>query len=246
MSFFGKMFGKKGEQAPTTGEAIQKLRETENMLIKKQEFLESKIEAELDIARKNGSKNKRVAIQALKRKKKYEKQLQQIDGTLSTIEMQREALESANTNTAVLTTMKNAADALKAAHNNMDVDQIHDMMDDIAEQQNIATEISDAISNPVSFGQDIDEDELEKELEELEQEELDKELLGVGPSATELPEVPSDEIKEKAKEKKKGLYSQCNILSRNYLWSLCMTHALKTRFLQQLRPPIRMTKTSKS
>ncbi|XP_055707658.1 charged multivesicular body protein 4c isoform X2 [Phlebotomus papatasi] len=204
MSFFGKMFGKKGEQAPTTGEAIQKLRETENMLIKKQEFLESKIEAELDIARKNGSKNKRVAIQALKRKKKYEKQLQQIDGTLSTIEMQREALESANTNTAVLTTMKNAADALKAAHNNMDVDQIHDMMDDIAEQQNIATEISDAISNPVSFGQDIDEDELEKELEELEQEELDKELLGVGPSATELPEVPSDEIKEKAKEKKKA------------------------------------------
>lgn len=33
--------------------------------------------------------------------------------------MQREALESANTNTAVLTTMKNAADALKAAHKNM-------------------------------------------------------------------------------------------------------------------------------
>lgn len=60
-----------------------------------------------------------AAIQALKRKKRYEKQLQQIDGTLSTIEMQREALESANTNTAVLTTMKNAADALKAAHQHM-------------------------------------------------------------------------------------------------------------------------------
>lgn len=60
-----------------------------------------------------------VALQALKKKKRLEKQLQQIDGTLSTIEMQREALESANTNTAVLTTMKNAADALKAAHQNM-------------------------------------------------------------------------------------------------------------------------------
>lgn len=60
-----------------------------------------------------------AAIQALKRKKRYEKQLQQIDGTLSTIEMQREALEGANTNTAVLTTMKNAADALKAAHQHM-------------------------------------------------------------------------------------------------------------------------------
>jgi len=46
MSFFGKVFGsgKKGEKAPTTGEAIQKLRETEEMLIKKQEFLEKKIE----------------------------------------------------------------------------------------------------------------------------------------------------------------------------------------------------------
>ena len=147
MSFFGKMFGGKKDTATTTGDAIQKLRETENMLIKKQEFLEKKIEIELDTARKNGTKNKRgtfkfvfstehmhscwldrftdlllsilAAIQALKRKKRYEKQLQQIDGTLSTIEMQREALESANTNTAVLTSMKNAADALKSAHKHM-------------------------------------------------------------------------------------------------------------------------------
>lgn len=198
------MFGGKKEVAPTTGEAIQKLRETENMLIKKQEFLEAKIQQELETAKKNGTKNKRAAIQALKRKKRYEKQLQQIDGTLSTIEMQREALESANTNTAVLTTMKNAADALKAAHKNMDVDQVHDMMDDIAEQQDVAREISDAISNPVPFGQDMDEEELEKELEQLEQEELDKNLLDIaGPSKEELPEVPTDEIKQKAKEKKK-------------------------------------------
>lgn len=42
-------------------------------------------------------------------------------------------------------------------------------------------------------------------MEELEQEEFDKELLNVGPSASdELPEVPNDEVKEKAKAKKKG------------------------------------------
>lgn len=200
MSFFSKVFGgKKEAAAPSTAEAIQKLRETEDMLIKKQEFLESKIDHEVLTAKKNASKNKRgigiyfynrlssrtlvivssslsfhlrfdtldyynpsfctllrsahlyhtyiynfyrqylltltivlhtillnikdilllAAIQALKRKKRYEKQLQQIDGTLSTIEMQREALESANTNTAVLTTMKGAADAMKAAHQHM-------------------------------------------------------------------------------------------------------------------------------
>jgi len=161
-----KMFGLGGKEdkAPTTGQAIQKLRETEEMLIKKQEFLEKKIDQELDTAKKNGTKNKRVAIQALKRKKRYEKQLQQIDGTLSTIEMQREALEGANTNTAVLQTMGDAAKALKAAHQHMDVDKVHDMMDDIAEQQDVAREISDAISNPVAFGQDIDEDELRESL----------------------------------------------------------------------------------
>uniref|UniRef100_A0A1A9ZXZ9 Uncharacterized protein n=1 Tax=Glossina pallidipes TaxID=7398 RepID=A0A1A9ZXZ9_GLOPL len=48
-----------------------------------------------------------------KKKKRLEKQVQQIDGTLSTIEMQREALECANTNTAVLRTMKNGTGALQ-------------------------------------------------------------------------------------------------------------------------------------
>lgn len=59
MSFLAKMFGKKDDKAPTTGEAIQKLRETEEMLIKKQEYLEKKIDSEIQVAKKNASKNKR-------------------------------------------------------------------------------------------------------------------------------------------------------------------------------------------
>jgi charged multivesicular body protein 4 len=38
------------------------------------------------------------------------------------------------------------------------------------------------------------QDELERELEELEQEQLDQELLGVGPSVDELPSVPTTEL----------------------------------------------------
>ncbi|KAF6216051.1 hypothetical protein GE061_000389 [Apolygus lucorum] len=193
MSFFSKVFGgKKDDKGPTASEAIQKLRETEDMLVKKQEFLERKIEAEMMIIKKNGTANRRVSIQALKKKKRFEKQLQQIDGTLSTIEMQREALESANTSSKVVQTMKLAADTLKTAHQHMDVDQVHDMMDEIAEQHEAAKEISDAISNPVAFGNDIDEDELEKELEEMEQQELDRELLGTHtPAGDQLPDVPA-------------------------------------------------------
>lgn len=63
MSFFSKVFGGKKEQAaPSTAEAIQKLRETEDMLIKKQEFLETKIDNEVLIAKKNASKNKRGIV----------------------------------------------------------------------------------------------------------------------------------------------------------------------------------------
>ncbi|XP_015912813.1 charged multivesicular body protein 4b [Parasteatoda tepidariorum] len=202
MSFLTKLFGggKSGSKAPTPAEAIQRLREVEEMLMKKQEFLERKVEQELATAKKNGTKNKRVALQALKRKKRYEKQLGQIDGTLTTIEYQREALENANTNTEVLKIMGYAAKALKNAHE-MDVDQVHDLMDDVQEQQEIANEISDAISNPVGFDKDFDEDELARELEELEQEELDRDLLAVGPSTTELPEVPTAEPARPAKAK---------------------------------------------
>lgn len=64
MSLLGKIFGGggKGGKGPSPQEAIQKLRETEEMLTKKQEFLEKKIEQELQIAKKNGTKNKRGEI----------------------------------------------------------------------------------------------------------------------------------------------------------------------------------------
>ena len=195
--------------APTTGEAIQSLRETEDMLNKKQDFLEKKIEAEVATARKNAKTNKRAALAALKRKKKYDEQLRQIDGTLTTLEHQRMMLEGASTNTAVLKNMDEAAKAMKRAHGDMDIDQVHDMMDDIAEQHDISKEISDAISNPVAFGHDFDEDELldelndlEAELELEEQAALDKELIGVGPTPN-LPDVPNaalPAVKTKKKE----------------------------------------------
>ncbi len=60
-----------------------------------------------------------AALMALKRKKRLEKQLGQIDGTLSTIEFQREALENAQTNTEVLKNMSFAAKAMKAAHQHL-------------------------------------------------------------------------------------------------------------------------------
>ena len=60
MSLFNKLFGKNGkDKPPTPQEAIQRIREVEELIGKKSQFLEKKIDDELDVARKNGTKNKR-------------------------------------------------------------------------------------------------------------------------------------------------------------------------------------------
>ncbi|CAN9506361.1 unnamed protein product [Ophioblennius macclurei] len=170
---------------PSPQEAIHKLRETEEMLTKKQDYLEKRIEQELATAKKHGTKNKRAALAALKKKKRLEQQLTQIDGTLSTIEFQREALENSHTNTEVLKNMGYAAKAMKQVHENMDVNKIDDLMADITEQQDVAQEISEAISRP--FGETFDEDELLAELEELENQAEEEGMMTMGG----LPSVPS-------------------------------------------------------
>ena len=61
--------GKGKDDQPSPQVAIQKLRETEEMLGKKSEFLEKKIEKELAAAKQAGMKNKRgkKALHILKR-----------------------------------------------------------------------------------------------------------------------------------------------------------------------------------
>lgn len=65
-----------------------------------------------------------MALQALKRKKLHEKQLEHIDGVLNTIQHQKGSLENASMNSDVLNVISNSAKALKSAHNEMDVDKV--------------------------------------------------------------------------------------------------------------------------
>lgn len=167
-----------------------------------------------------------VALQALKRKKRFEAELSKLQATLTAVETQREALENANTNAEVLDTMKRAAGALKTRHKDLNADNAQEIMDDIAEQNDVANEISSAISNGVATPS-LDEDELMEELEALQSENLDKELLFVKPIRSKLPEVPSAELSSTPKkEKTKGLHGLIRRVSRllktffNYLQTI--------------------------
>ncbi len=146
MSVFQRLFGGSKKEDPnlSSAEAIQRLSSVEELLNKKQLHLEAQIENEKSNAiRCSKQGNKRGALLALKKKKKHEKSLLQLDGTLTTLEAQRESLQNASSNMEVLRVMKQAAGALKKSNQGLDADGVHDLMDDLAEQHNIGKYLFD-------------------------------------------------------------------------------------------------------
>ncbi|EPQ27625.1 uncharacterized protein PFL1_04763 [Pseudozyma flocculosa PF-1] len=172
-------------------DAIVGLRSQLLMLEKKEEHLNKKIEDELRKAKANVSTNKRAAQAALRQKKVYENELDKIAGTRMTLETQVNAIESANMNFETMQAMRQGAAALKSIHGSMDIDKVDATMDSIREQMDITNEISEAISNPVNMGHDLDEDELQNELEELEQDELNSRLVGADSVPLHSPAITS-------------------------------------------------------
>jgi charged multivesicular body protein 4 len=105
--------------------------------------------------------------------------------------------------------LKSATSALKNVHKELDVDKVQDIMDDLAEQHDLSNEIANAISNPVGFGAEIDEFELENELAQLEQEALSKEMAQIN-----LPTVPAHSVPAYAQPAGKAKNDQLAELER--------------------------------
>ncbi|KAG0230031.1 ESCRT-III subunit protein snf7 [Actinomortierella wolfii] len=203
-----KLFSGLGRAKPTPKDSIVQLRETLQMLEKRETFLQAKVDNELKIAKANATKNRRAALMALKRKKQFETQIEKISGSRLTIETQVMAIESANVNLETMKAMRAGAEAMKGIHRDMDINKVDSIMEEIREQMDLAEEVSNAISEPGAFGIDLDEDELTKELEELEQEELDKQLMetqaqpriGLPSVPTHVPVAVEDEDDAELKE----------------------------------------------
>lgn len=133
-----------------------------------------------------------AAQAALRQKKAYENELDRIAGTRMTLETQVNAIESANMNLETMTAMRRGADALRNIHGSLcvsgafvqiriaaltmvsllrlfprNIDRVDTTMDSIREQMDLTNEISDAISNPVGMGHDIDEVRATEEFKEI-------------------------------------------------------------------------------
>lgn len=176
--------------------AILDLRSQLEMLQKREKHLQTQIDEQDAIARKNVSTNKNAAKAALRRKKIHEHNLEQTVGQLLTLEQQVNAIESANINRETLAAMERAGKAMKSIHSNLTPEKVDETMASLQEQNQLSEEIVQAITS-AQVGEPMDESDLEKELEDLQQEQLDNQMLKSGkvPSAPErLPSVPNGEI----------------------------------------------------
>nr|XP_043634921.1 vacuolar protein sorting-associated protein 32 homolog 2-like [Erigeron canadensis]XP_043634927.1 vacuolar protein sorting-associated protein 32 homolog 2-like [Erigeron canadensis] len=187
---FSRMFGKPKQETNAVA-TLDKLNETLEMLEKKEKVLLKKASAEVEKAKEfTRAKNKRAAIQCLKRKRLYEEQVQQLGNFQLRIHDQMIMLEGAKATTETVDALRTGAQAMKAMQKAVNIDDVDKTMDEINEQTENMKQIQEALSTPIG-PIDFDEDELEAELEELEGAELEEQLLQPATTAPAAPvQVP--------------------------------------------------------
>ncbi|CAD5173208.1 unnamed protein product [Musa acuminata subsp. malaccensis] len=192
---FSMLFWRPREQ-PHTFSTIDKLNKTLAMLEKKEQVLLKKAAAEVEKAKEfTRAKNKRAAIQCLKRKRLYEQQVEQLGNFQLRLHDQIIMLEGAKSTTETVDALRTGAAAMKAIQKATNIDDVDKTMDEINEQTESMKQIQEALSAPIGGAADFDEDELEAELEELEGLKLEEQVLQTATTAPAPPvQVPAVRI----------------------------------------------------
>lgn len=102
---------------------------------------------------------------ALKKKKMYETQLEQVENNILRVNEQQMMLENQRTTVETVAALKNAADASKQTMTEMKINDVDAVLDSINEQNDQMQQIQDAMAQPIGAAADLDEDELLQELE---------------------------------------------------------------------------------
>lgn len=174
MSWLNKAFGAPKKQGgggggmagPQDTKARDGLAEQIEIMEKKMEHLDNLGRAEQKKAKAFGNKtaaNKAKAVVCLKRYKNYQKQAAQISGQRDNLDAQKSALEMSMLAAANIAAMEQAA---KTIGNNIDLDRAEDTLDEIKDQMDQVTDITNLLSEPMAGGEVYDEEDLEGELDE--------------------------------------------------------------------------------
>merc|ERR1719171_2723120 len=165
---------------------IEKLTETLEMLEKREAHLQKKMVEEMNKAKEyTRQKNKRAALQCLKRRKMYEDQADTLANQQLRLYDQKLMLEGAKATAETVNAMKATAGALKTMQKQTKLDDVDKTMDEINERTENMRQIQEALGHPTGIAAEIDDDELDAELEEL-----DAQLME--PAIPSEPEVLPD------------------------------------------------------
>merc|ERR1712070_109217 len=182
MSFFSGLFGRRQQaaqstRAPTADDTIKNMKTTQDMLKKKQNVLEAKINAEGDNAKrlaalmKKNPLKKREAMMHLKRKKMYEGQYAQLDNQILNLDQTIFTMEKAILNQTLVNTQKEANRVISQQIAQMgDAGDVEDTLADLEDNVAEVNDISEVLGQDMAFGQDVDEDDLMQELADMENE----------------------------------------------------------------------------
>jgi len=140
----------------------------------------------------------------MKRKKMYEAEIDKIQNVKMTLETQVINLESAAQNAETFKAMEAGSKTMKKIRTDVGIEKVDDMMDEIKEEMELASEINNAIAQPVDSIY-ADEDELLAELNELEAGDLEAELLAPPTAGLSLPTVPDTKLPALAKKEEDDL-----------------------------------------
>jgi hypothetical protein len=111
-------------------------------------------------------KNKKLALNCLKKYKNYEKQMDQKSNVLYNLQNLMLNLQQISTNKITIDMYKKNLGLIKAFNDENGLDRVEDLMDNLNENFKINSEIDDALSRS-TIGSGVDDTELEHELNEL-------------------------------------------------------------------------------
>eukprot|EP00594_Rhizosolenia_setigera_P004529 CAMPEP_0178948582 /NCGR_PEP_ID=MMETSP0789-20121207/5560_1 /TAXON_ID=3005 /ORGANISM="Rhizosolenia setigera, Strain CCMP 1694" /LENGTH=637 /DNA_ID=CAMNT_0020628979 /DNA_START=291 /DNA_END=2204 /DNA_ORIENTATION=- len=214
--------------------AIWEMNTTKCKLSDKMESLQDKIVQTLNNAKLAQRQNKKQsAIIHMKRKKMYEANLEQTGNMLINIETAFNRLVSSLEDKEVIKAMTLCRDALSLIRTeNADLETVEDLMDDIREDIELDNNIGSVLAETVRSASHITDEDLEKELEDL-QEEMNREKEnndpgdsnngnnggGMDKNAKEsIPSVPADDeddFEKQLEDLEKRLENVMDVSSQN-------------------------------
>lgn len=177
--------------------AIYNLDQTEKFLQATIEKKEHKLNEVLAQVKQSLSEGKKLLAKSQLRKKHLlETDLTKTLNILDNVQTMLERVKSSEGDKDVLSTYKIGSDAIKSAfvENGIDVDNVHDIIEDMQQIYANQEEFESAISEPMRRPNDVDDSALEKELMDLlNEKDTDKKTNNMGGGTTKA-DIKTDEM----------------------------------------------------